>query len=57
MQFEADGKILIFYLYVDDLIYTGNNAEMMEQFKNSMMSEFDMSGLGLMHYFLGIEVA
>ncbi|XP_052478324.1 secreted RxLR effector protein 161-like [Gossypium raimondii] len=30
--------------------------EMIEQFKNSMMSEFDMSDLGLMHYFLGIEV-
>ncbi|KAK3019903.1 hypothetical protein RJ639_002952 [Escallonia herrerae] len=29
---------------------------MFEEFKNSMMIEFDMSDLGMMHYFLGIEV-
>lgn len=43
-------------LYVDDLIYTGNDMSMIEKFKQSMMSEFDMSNLGIMHYFLGIEV-
>ncbi|KAA3479438.1 retrovirus-related Pol polyprotein from transposon TNT 1-94 [Gossypium australe] len=56
VRFEVDGKMLIVCLYVDDLIYTGDNMEIIEQFKNSMMSEFDMSNLGLMHYFLGIEV-
>lgn len=29
---------------------------MFDEFKNSMMIEFDKSNLGLMHYFLGIEV-
>ncbi|KAF2319994.1 hypothetical protein GH714_021778 [Hevea brasiliensis] len=29
---------------------------MFEKFKESMMVEFDMSDLGLMHYFLGIEM-
>lgn len=29
---------------------------MFDQFKKSMMVEFDMSNLGMMHYFLGIEV-
>lgn len=43
-------------LYVDDLIYTGGDADMFDDFKKSMMKEFDMSDLGLMHYFLGIEV-
>ena len=43
-------------LYVDDLIYTGNDISMFDIFKKSMMTEFDMSDLGLMHYFLGIEV-
>lgn len=43
-------------LYVDDLIYTGNDSAMIEKFKQSMMDEFDMSDLGMMHYFLGIEV-
>ena len=44
-------------LYVDDIIYTGNNSAMFDDFKQSMMIEFEMSDLGLMHYFLGIEVA
>ena len=34
----------------------GNNKSMMNEFKKSMMKEFDMTDLGLMHYFLGIEV-
>lgn len=50
------GKILIVCLYVDDLIFTGNDEFMFEVFKNSMMHEFDMTGLGQMRYFLGIEV-
>ncbi|CAL9024545.1 unnamed protein product, partial [Prunus brigantina] len=51
-----EGQILIVCLYVDDLIYTGNDVAMFNDFKKSMMHEFDMSDLGLMHYFLGIEV-
>eukprot|EP00268_Persea_americana_P068892 TRINITY_DN9688_c0_g1_i1.p1 TRINITY_DN9688_c0_g1~~TRINITY_DN9688_c0_g1_i1.p1 ORF type:complete len:612 (-),score=107.26 TRINITY_DN9688_c0_g1_i1:387-2222(-) len=50
------GKILIICLYVDDLIYTGNDKSMFDVFKQSMMTEFDMTDLGLMRYFLGIEV-
>ena len=48
--------MLIVCLYVDDLIYTGNNTAMFESFKKSMMVEFEMSDLGMLHYFLGIEV-
>lgn len=29
---------------------------MFDAFKHSMMTEFEMTDLGLMHYFLGIEV-
>ncbi|GKA99022.1 retrovirus-related pol polyprotein from transposon TNT 1-94, partial [Tanacetum coccineum] len=56
IKFGAGGKILIVCLYVDDLIYTGNDKEMFEVFKKSMMTEFDMTDLGKMRYFLGIEV-
>ena len=42
--------------YVDDLIFTGNDEVMFEQFKKSMKIEFDMTDLGRMKYFLGIEV-
>ncbi|BBH03176.1 ADP glucose pyrophosphorylase large subunit 1 [Prunus dulcis] len=55
-KFGEEGQILIVCLYVDDLIYTGNDVAMFNDFKKSMMPEFDMSDLGLIHYFLGIEV-
>lgn len=42
--------------YVNDLIYTRNDKAMIAGFKQSMMKEFDISDLGLMHYLLGIEV-
>ena len=42
--------------YVDDLIFTWNDEIMFTEFKKSMMLEFDMTNLGKMRYFLGIEV-
>jgi hypothetical protein len=47
---------LIISLYVDDLIFTGNDSNMSQKFKSSMMNTFDMTDLGKMRYFLGIEV-
>ena len=51
-----DGDILIVCLYVDDLIFTGNNPGMFIEFKKVMMKEFEMTDIGLMAYYLGIEV-
>lgn len=53
---EEDGKIIIVSLYVNDLIFTRNNEIMLSHFNISMMKEFEMSDLGKLHYFLGIEV-
>ena len=50
------GDWLILCLYVDDEIFTGSNLKMIGDFKHIMMKEFDMTDLGLMSYFLGIEV-
>ena len=50
------GKILIVSLYVDDLIFTGNDKLIFAEFKNSMLRKFDMTDLGRMRFFLGIEV-
>ena len=50
------GKILIVSLYVDDLIFIGNDESMFVKFKNSMKLEFNMIDLGKMKYFLGVEV-
>jgi hypothetical protein len=47
-------NMLIVFLYVDDLIFTGNFS--IEEFKSVMKDEFEMTNLGPMRYFLGIEV-
>ena len=49
-------NILIVCLYVDDLIFTINNSKMIAEFREAMVKCFDMTDLGLMSYFLGIEV-
>ncbi|CAJ2663992.1 unnamed protein product [Trifolium pratense] len=55
---KQDGdKILIVSLYVDDLIYTGNDKMLFEEFKISMKRNFAMTDLGKMKYFLGVEVS
>ena len=48
--------MLIFVLYVDDVIFTGNDAYLIENFKSVMKDEFEMTDMGLLKYFLGIEV-
>ena len=52
--FQSGQDILIVVLYVDDLIYTGNNAELFQRFKSHMIAEFEMIDLRELHYFLGI---
>jgi hypothetical protein len=41
---------------MDDLIFTGNDNDMFKNFKESMKKEFNMSDLGRIKYFLGVEV-
>ena len=53
---HKNGDILIVCLYVDDLIFTGNNPGMFEDFKKAKTKEFEMTNIGLMAYYLGIEV-
>ena len=42
------GKRLIISVYIDDLIYMGDDETMISEFKTLMMKEFDMSDLGKM---------
>lgn len=50
------GKCLIVSVYVDYLIFTGNDTKMLEKFKNAMKQEFNLSDIGKMKYFRGVEV-
>lgn len=48
-----DPIILVFY--VDDLFIT-EAERLIEGCKKDLASEFEMKDIGLMHYFLGLEV-
>lgn len=47
---------LIVGVYVDDLIITGTPKKEIDFFKSQMEEKFEMSDLGLLAYYLGIEV-
>ena len=49
-------EILIVSLYVDDLLVTGSNIVMIDEFKQDMMKVFEMIDCGEMKFFLGIEI-
>ena len=49
------GKLLIIVLYVDDLILTSDD-QLIVSYKEDLAREFEMKYMGLMHYFLGMEV-
>jgi hypothetical protein len=53
---SKDGERLLLSVYVDDLIITGSFAAAIVEFKIEMMSFFRMSDLGMLSYYLGIEV-
>ena len=53
---QGNYNTLIVSLYVDDLIYIGNGETIIREFKEEMMQTFEMTDLGLMHYFLDIEI-
>jgi hypothetical protein len=50
------GERLIVGVYVDDLVITGSNNKSIQKFKQEMSAVFRMSDLGLLTYYLGIEV-
>ena len=54
-QIVAEGKILIIVLYVDDLILT-SDEQLIHSCMEDLAKEFEMKDMGLLHYFLGLEI-
>lgn len=48
--------LLIVVVYVDDLLVTGSSLKHILDFKREMAAKFEMSDLGKLTYYLGIEV-
>ncbi|KAL9253963.1 Retrovirus-related Pol polyprotein from transposon RE2-like protein [Drosera capensis] len=53
---KKDEGLLFVALYVDDLIFMGNNGDMIEEFKAAMTQEFEMTDLRVMRYFLDLKI-
>ena len=51
----VEGKLLIRLLYVDDLIIIGDE-KLIKYCKHDLEREFKIKDMGLMHYFLGLEI-
>ncbi|XP_019090134.1 PREDICTED: uncharacterized protein LOC109128377 [Camelina sativa] len=52
---SAEGIVVVF-IYVDDLIISGDNTKGIKEVKTHLKSVFDIKDLGELKYFLGIEV-
>src|ERR1044072_6114369 len=50
------GKLMIAQIYVDDIVFGGMSDKMVELFVTQMKSEFEMSLVGELNYFLGLQV-
>ncbi|CAA7028135.1 unnamed protein product [Microthlaspi erraticum] len=54
---KQQGKdIAYLLLYVDDIALTASNQTLLRSIINSLHSEFEMTDLGKLHYFLGIAI-
>eukprot|EP00253_Pinus_taeda_P006537 PITA_06537 len=49
-------SLIILVLYVDDLILTGSDPNLINHVKSSLKKKFEMTDLGHLHYFLGLQV-
>ncbi|KAJ9561711.1 hypothetical protein OSB04_006871 [Centaurea solstitialis] len=53
---QKQGKKIIVVVYVDDIIITGDDEVGITELKQFLQSQFQISDLGRLWYFLGIEV-
>lgn len=53
---DVEGKIMIAQIYVDDIVFGGMSDKMVKIFVDQMQSEFEMSLVGELTYFLGLQV-
>jgi hypothetical protein len=53
---EEGGKFMIAQIYVDDIVFGGMSHTMVEHFVKPMQSEFEMSLVGELTYFLGLQI-
>ena len=53
---KVGNHLIILVIYVDDLIRTGSDPKLLTHVKSNLKQNFEMSDLGHLHYFLGLQV-
>eukprot|EP00253_Pinus_taeda_P005540 PITA_05540 len=53
---KVGNSLIILVLYVDDLILTVSDPNLINHVKSSLKKKFEMTDLGHLHYFLGLQV-
>ena len=51
------GNMIIIEVYVDDIIFGSDDDRLSQQFAKDMQSEFEMSLLGDLNFFLGLQIS
>ena len=57
IKHSNDGKVALLIVYVDDIIITGSDKGEIQNLEKYLATSFDIKALGMLTYFLGIEVA
>jgi FtsZ-interacting cell division protein YlmF len=57
LYIKTEGNdLLIVLVYVDDIIFRSNNASLVQWFASAMQSKFEMSMIGELSFFLGLQI-
>ncbi|XP_078164569.1 uncharacterized protein LOC144559423 [Carex rostrata] len=54
--YRANGHTIVVLVYVDDIIITGSSSTLLHNAIQNLQTRFAIKDLGLLHFFLGIEV-
>jgi hypothetical protein len=53
---KVGSHLIIIVLYVDDLILNSSDSNLLNHVKTILKKKFEMTDLGFLHYFLGLQV-
>jgi hypothetical protein len=53
---KIGNDLFVLQIYVDDIIFGSTNQDFCEEFRKMMANEFEMSMIGELSYFLGLQI-
>ncbi|XP_028548586.1 uncharacterized protein LOC114579063 [Dendrobium catenatum] len=56
LTFQHNQSQIFLLVYVDDILVTGNNQEVINNILSKLHAQFNMQNLGTVHHFLGIKI-